>query len=104
MEKTFPPGRLLTAADRERIVGQALADGTVTRLREATGWEPHELAVLLNVKDGLLRRWESGLARPSPASAIKLWQVLVSLCTTPGRPWPDGSAHRSGVPPEPGRP
>lgn len=83
--ENFPPGRPLTDTDRERAVGEALADGTVTRLREATGWEPHEFAVLLNVKDGLLQRWETGRDKPSTASAVKLWQVLVSLCTTPGR-------------------
>lgn len=83
--ETFPYTRALTDADREHAVLRALADGTVTRLREATGWSDTELALLLNVKTGLVLRWETGRATPSRASAVKLWQVLVSVCTTPAR-------------------
>lgn len=78
----FPPPRL-TDAERARLALEALNDGTATRLRVLTGWTLDDMARACNVPTYRLARWESGTETPSPASAVKVWKVLVRACTAP---------------------
>lgn len=73
----------LSDEERRTAARQALADGTATRVRVAAGWSPAALAERLNVTTTTVHRWEAGVAQPAPASALKLWRVLVDVCRTP---------------------
>ncbi|MFF9265879.1 helix-turn-helix domain-containing protein [Streptomyces longwoodensis] len=74
-----PPG--LTDAERARLALEALHDGTATRLRALCGWTLADMARACNVPTWRLARWESGQEEPAPASAVKVWTVLVEACT-----------------------
>lgn len=78
----FPPPRL-TDDDRARLALEALGDGTATRLRMLTGWSVDDMARACNVPTWRLALWEAGAGAPAPATAVKLWKVLVRACTTP---------------------
>lgn len=75
-------------SDTERsILGRAaLRDGTAARIRDLRGWTVEDMARRCNVTTHLLAAWEEGTEYPSPASALKVWQVLVAACTTPETP------------------
>lgn len=77
----FPPR--LTDEDRVRLALAALRDGTAAQVRAVSGWSVDDMARACNVTTYRLAAWESGAEAPAPASALKLWTVLVRACTAP---------------------
>ncbi|MFC4328315.1 multiprotein-bridging factor 1 family protein [Streptomyces andamanensis] len=73
----------MSEADRARLALAALRNGTAARIRTVHGWTTADLARACNVSTGLLASWEAGEQAPAPATAVKLWTVLVHACTAP---------------------
>lgn len=92
----FPTGRPLTDKAREQAVHAALADGTVTRIRDLMGWSTADLADRLNVLPSLVEGWLTGETTPSPYASSKLWTVLVCAIRYEGAADPDGPLLRLG--------
>lgn len=86
----FPPDRPLTEQDRVAAVHAALADGTVTRIRDLMGWSTCDLAERLNVLPSLVDGWLTGETTPSPYASAKLWTVLVCAIRYEDAPAPQG--------------
>ncbi|MFE2934876.1 helix-turn-helix domain-containing protein [Streptomyces sp. NPDC059278] len=76
----------LTDAERSILGRAALRDGTAARIRHLRGWNMDDMARQCNVTTHLLSGWENGDEHPSPASALKVWEVLVEACTTTETP------------------
>lgn len=74
------PSPALTDDERARLAVAALRDGTAARIRHLRGWTPAEMARRCNVTTYLLAAWEDGTEAPAPASAVKVWHVLVCAC------------------------
>lgn len=76
----------LTPAQRGILARAALRDGTAARIRDLRGWTVADMARECNVTTHLLTGWEDGTEHPSPGSLLKVWDVLVTACTTPLAP------------------
>ncbi|MEV6400514.1 helix-turn-helix transcriptional regulator [Streptomyces sp. NPDC051907] len=76
----------LTDSERSLLGRAALRDGTAARVRRLRGWTVDDMARECNVTTHLLTGWESGTEHPSPASSLKVWEVLVAACTAPETP------------------